>query len=174
MTTAEPAVVRINYQRLSARGTVIYSEPCLEDNGTRMTTETDLAPADADRVSKAFWRQALLPEGRRLTRLRKHYFYHEWFDVVAFYDETEALAGYYIDIVTPLRRVDGEYYATDLFLDFWLAPGQPAVELDQDEFDEAAAAGAITPELAAQARATFAQLRGEIAAGVFPARYIDE
>ena len=171
---AEQATVRVHYTRLSARGTVIYAEPCLEDNGTRMTTETDLAPADAERISKAFWRQALLPEGRRLTRLRKHYFYHEWFDVLAVFTEDGALAGYYIDIVTPLRQVDGEYYLTDLFLDFWLAPGQPAMELDLDEFDAAAAAGVLTPEQAEQARATFARLRREIAAGVFPARYIGE
>lgn len=165
-------LVRVHYTRLSARGVTVYTEHRVEDDGVRLTTDEHLPPDIVERISAAFWRQGLLAEGRRLTRIRKHYFYHEYFDVLAVFDTAGALAGYYVDILTPLRQVDGEYYATDLFLDFWLAPGQPPMELDQDEFDAAVAAGVIAPELAAQARATFVRLRGEIAAGVFPYRYI--
>ncbi len=169
---AEQDIVRVHYTRLSARGTTIYTEHRVADDGVRLTTDEWLPPEVVERVSAAFWRQHLIAEGRRLTRIRKYFFYQEWFDVLAVYDADEVLAGYYVDISTPVRQVEGEYYATDLFLDFWLAPGQPAMELDQDEFDAAAAAGVLTPEQAAQAQATFDRLRGEIAAGVFPARYI--
>lgn len=174
MTPAAPDVVRIHYQRLSARGTTIYIEQRVADDGVRLTTDEHLPPEVVERVSAAFRRQQLIAEERRLTRIRKYFFYHEWFDVLAVYDADDVLAGYYVDITTPVRQVEGEYYATDLFLDFWLAPGQPPMELDQDEFDAAVAAGVIAPELADQARATFARLRGEIAAGVFPERYIGE
>jgi predicted RNA-binding protein associated with RNAse of E/G family len=81
--------------------------------------------------------------------------------------------GYYTDIATPLRRVGvGEYATTDLFLDFWPAPGRPAMELDLDEFEEALRAGQLTPELADGARASFERVRREIALGIFPYRYI--
>jgi predicted RNA-binding protein associated with RNAse of E/G family len=165
-------VICVHYQRLSARGLTVYIERRIEDNGARLTTEEWFQAAAIERVSSAFWKQGLLAEGRRLARIRKHYFYHEYFDVLAVFDVDEGFAGYYIDIVTPLRQVKGDYHVTDLFLDFWLAPGRPPMELDQGEFDEAAAAGVMDLALADQARATFARLRREIAAGIFPYRYI--
>jgi len=171
-SAAEPGVVRVHYQRLSARGLTIYTEHLVQDDGVRLMTEAWLPPDTSARISAAFWRQGLLAEGRRLTRICKYLFYHEYFDVIAVFDIDDVLAGYYVDILTPLRQVDGEYYVTDLFLDFWLAPGQPAMELDQDEFEEAVKAGVLTPEQIEQARATFARLRAEIAAGGFPDRYI--
>ncbi len=171
-TEATAAIVRVNYQRLSARGLTVYTEHLVEDNGVRLITEERLPPEIEGRLSAAFRRQGLIAADCRLTRIRKHLFYHECFDVLAVFDETDALAGYYIDILTPLRRVDGEYYLTDLFLDFWLAPGQPVKELDVEEFEEAVQAGLLTPEQIEQARTTFARVRAEIAAGVFPERYI--
>ena len=172
MGEAGPRLARVHYTRLSARGTVVYAEPLVSDDARALVTQTDLAPADAARISAAFWRQGLVAEGRMLRRIRKHYYYHEWFDVLAVFDVDGGFAGYYADIVTPLVRVGTEYAATDLFLDWWLAPGQPAKPLDEDEFEAAVAAGVVTPDVAATARATFEGVRGEIAAGVFPYRYI--
>jgi hypothetical protein len=165
-------IVRIHYQRLSARGLTIYTEHLLADDGVRLSTEEHLPPEIVERISAAFWRQGLLPTSVRLTRICKFLFYHEWFDILAVYAADGVLAGYYVDIVTPLRREGGEYYLTDLFLDFWLPCDGPVKELDQDEFDEAVAAGILAPDLAAQARAAFERVRGEIAAGIFPSHYI--
>jgi len=37
---------------------------------------------------------------------------------------------------TPKRKVDAEYYLTDLFLDFWIAPDGQCRELDRIEFEQ--------------------------------------
>jgi predicted RNA-binding protein associated with RNAse of E/G family len=92
--------------------------------------------------------------------------------VLAFYDLNGELAGYYSDIVTPLRKVGAEYFLTDLFLDFWLAPGQPPRALDLDEFEAGVAQGLMAEDDVVHARETFARLQNEIQAGIFPNRYI--
>lgn len=83
------------------------------------------------------------------------------------------MAGYYCDIVTPLQKVAGDYYLTDLFLDYWLAPGQPPMALDEDEFSSAVGQRLLSAEQIERARVTFSRLRDEMAAGIFPGGYID-
>src|SRR5690606_6462237 len=103
-----------------------------------------------------------------VSAIRSHYFYHEYFDIIEWLGPDGAVAGYYSDIATPLRRVNGEYFVTDLFLDLWLVPGRPAVELDEDEFEAAIAAGLLTSEWQTQARRAFARLVDEARSGVYP------
>jgi predicted RNA-binding protein associated with RNAse of E/G family len=69
-------------------------------------------------------------------------------------------------------KVGAEYFLTDLFLDFWLAPDQPPRALDLDEFEAAVSQGLMAEHQVAQARETFARLQREIQAGTFPKRYI--
>jgi predicted RNA-binding protein associated with RNAse of E/G family len=165
--------VTVHYTRLSARGTTRYVERLVADDGARLTTTAAIAPEHQGRMAQAFLDQHLLPpEAPRLTGIRKHYFYREYFDVLAFFFAGGRLAGYYCDIVTPLRCEAGEYYLTDLFLDFWLRPGEPARGLDEDEFEAAVRAGAVTPDDARRARDTYRRLEREIALGIFPYRYI--
>jgi predicted RNA-binding protein associated with RNAse of E/G family len=165
--------IRVHYTRLSARGTRVYRERRLDDDGRRLTSDDLIAAEDQPRLARAFWDQGLLPQGQLLGSLRKHYFYGEHFAVVAFFYVDHTLAGYYCDIATPLERTGpADYRVTDLFLDFWLAPGQRPMALDEDEFEAAVAAGVVSPDQAQCARLTFERLRGEIAAGIFPYRYI--
>jgi predicted RNA-binding protein associated with RNAse of E/G family len=165
--------IRLHYTRLSSIGAFTFVENLLAEDDYRLTTCAVVDEADREALSAKFWSAGLLPNSVRVASLRKHYFFSEWFDILAWFDEAGCFAGYYTDIATPVRKVgDGQYAITDLFLDFWQAPGQPALELDLDEFDEAFAAGTLTPELAAGARASFARVRREIALGIFPYRYV--
>ena len=163
--------VRVNYRRLT-RGTTIYVEGLEADNGRRLTTYSVVPEAFRHEMAKGFWRQKLLPTGTFVGAVRKYYFYTEYFDVLAFYDLNGELAGYYSDIVTPLRKVGAEYFLTDLFLDYWLAPGQPAQALDLDEFEAGVAEGLMAADEVDHARETFARLYSEIEARIFPNRYI--
>jgi predicted RNA-binding protein associated with RNAse of E/G family len=115
-------IVNIHYRRLSSRGTTIYHEGLVADDGQRLTTFTELTPKECQGLSKAFWNSGLLPHGYLLSSIRKHYFYNQYFDVLAVYGPAGELAGYYCDIATPLRKIGDEYYLEDLFLDYWLAP----------------------------------------------------
>jgi uncharacterized protein DUF402 len=164
--------VNIHYSRLSARGTTIYREGLVADDGQQLTTYTVVPESERLRLAEGFWRQELLSPGRLLSAVRKHYYYAEYFDVLEFRGLDGELAGYYCDIVTPLKKVGADYYLTDLFLDYWLAPGQPPLALDEDEFEAAIGLGVLTANQIAQARSTFSRLGEEIAAGIFPNRYI--
>ena len=165
--------VNIYYRRLSARGTTTFREALVAEDGQRLTTHSVLHPEDQLSLSRGFWRQHMLPDGATVGSVRNHYFYHEHFHILAVYLESGELGGYYCDITTPLRKIGDDYYLDDLFLDYWLRPGQPPMALDEDEFDAAVAAGMMTTEQIGQARATFARLGQEIAAGIFPQRYIE-
>lgn len=164
--------VNLYYTRLSARGTINFRDEFVSDNGRRLTTFASLTDDDRLPASQAFWKDNLLPRGYLLGSLRKHYFYDEHFAVVELFNLTGELAGYYVDITTPLAKVGDDYYVSDLFLDYWLAPGQPPRPLDEDEFEEAIASGALSAEQATSARAIFARLPDEIRAGTFPYQYI--
>jgi hypothetical protein len=133
----------------------------------------DLPAEQRRQISEQLWGMGVLPRPQVVAAIRKFYFYQEPFDVLAFYDTSGRLAGYYSDVGLPLTRSNGEYHMTDLFLDLWLAPDGTVYELDWDEFEAAGAAGALTLELQQHARAALARLLAEIKAGVYPARYID-
>jgi len=166
--------VNIHYRRFSASGTIVFKEGFVADDGRRLTTYTELM-SEAERLSlsQAFWDNKLLPHGYLLGSIRKHYFYNEYFDILAVFGLGGELAGYYSDIATPLRKVGDNYYLDDLYLDYWLAPGQPPMALDEDEFDDAVAQGLLSQDQIERARATFARLGAEIAAGIFPYRYLE-
>jgi predicted RNA-binding protein associated with RNAse of E/G family len=166
------AQVQIHYHRI-VEGTTIYTEELVADDGRRLQTFVDMPEERRRLISEQLWGMGVLPRPQVVAAIRKYYFYNEPFDVLAFYDTAGRLAGYYSDVGLPLTRSNGEYHMTDLFLDLWLTPGGAVHELDWDEFEAACAAGALTPELQAHARATLARLLAEIKAGVYPARYID-
>jgi predicted RNA-binding protein associated with RNAse of E/G family len=165
--------VAIHYRRFSASGTTIYRNGFVSDDGRRLTTHTILTEKDRLGMSQSMWRQQMLPNGYLVGSIHKNYFYHEYFDILAIHGLDGQLAGYYSDIATPLRKVGDSYYLDDLYLDYWLVPGQPPLAMDEDEFEAACAQGLLTAELIERARATFARLRDEIAAGIFPYRYLE-
>jgi hypothetical protein len=165
--------VNLYYTRLSARGTINFQDEFVSDSGRRLTTCATLTDDDRLPVSQAFWKDNLLPHGYLLSSLRKHYFYGEPFAIIELFNLAGELAGYYVDITTPLTMVGGDYYLTDLFLDYWLGPGQPPRPLDEGEFEEAIAAGVMSSAQIDSARTAFARLPGEIRAGIFPNQYIE-
>ncbi|MEP7357767.1 MAG: DUF402 domain-containing protein [Anaerolineales bacterium] len=163
--------IRVNYRRLT-RGLTIYVEGFISDDGRRLTTYSVVPETQRLNLAEGFWRQKLLPPGTFVGAVGKHYFYNEYFDVLECYGLDGKLAGYYCDIATPLQKVGPEYFLTDLFLDYWLAPGQPPQALDEDEFEAAVAQGLMAEDEVAHARETFARVQREIEAGIFPQRYI--
>lgn len=166
--------VNVYYRRLDPeRGTSIYTEGLVDDDGRRLKTQAVIPAEYRARVSGGLWRADLLPRSQTLTSIRKHYFYAENFDVLIFYDQHEALAGYYSDITTPLTRVGADYHLTDLFLDVWITPAGAFHELDWDEFEAAQRAGHLSADLAETARAALGRVRAEFQAGRFPAAYLD-
>lgn len=164
----------IHFARIGKKE-ALYIEDLLRDNGTRLDTRSVLPPDAVDVWSKSVWqKQGILANGERVMEVRKHHFYQEWFDVIELLDAQGSLLGYYCDVVTPLLRLDGEYYLRDLLLDLWIFPDGRTVELDWDEFDAAQAAGLISPEEADQAAATLRRMVREVQQGIFPSVYIAE
>jgi hypothetical protein len=164
--------VAIHYRRLDQRGTTLYTETLVSDDGVRLQTFTAIPDEYRTAISQGLWGLGLLPRTQTFGSVRKHYFYAEPFDVLEFFDTAGRLAGYYSDITLPLTRVDGEYFITDLFLDVWITPQGAAHELDWEEFEEAARRGVLSAEQQAHARQAMRRLRAEIAAGAFPFQYI--
>lgn len=163
--------MRIHYTR-PGKGTSVYDEGLVRDDGQCLETYTVLAPADSQGITQAMGGQGMLAAGEVIAAVRKLWFYHEYFTIVQAYDAAGRQLGCYSDIAMPLRREDGEYFMTDLFLDLWLRPGEPPRELDEDEFEAALAAGVITAEQAALARDAWDRLRADVATGAFAARYL--
>jgi predicted RNA-binding protein associated with RNAse of E/G family len=163
--------VRINYTR-PGKGTTVYIEDLVADDGRRLTTYKALPPDISQQLTEVLLAQAMIRPDQTVAAIRKHYFYAEYFDLLEFIGPAGEVLGYYSDIATPLHREDGAFYVTDLFLDVWLAPGQPLLMLDEDEFAAAAAAGLMTGEEQAYARQAFERLRAEAAAGTYPAIYL--
>jgi predicted RNA-binding protein associated with RNAse of E/G family len=82
------------------------------------------------------------------------------------------LLGYYCDIVTPLQKIGGDYYRTDLVLDLWVTPDLKLYELDWDEYEQVIEQGLMSIEQQEIARSTLERLKAEVATGRFPAEYI--
>jgi len=164
--------VHIHYHRI-LEGTTIYIEDLAADDGRCLQTFVDLPQHHRHSISAELWALGVLPPPQMVATIRKFYFYHEPFDVLAFYDTEGRLTGYYSDVALPLTRPNGEYHITDLFLDLWLTAEGAVHALDWDEFEAACAAGVLSPDLQDLARQTLQRLLAEINAGVYPSRYID-
>ena len=161
----------IHYLRPGKEVTV-YTEGLVFDDGQRVRTYTVLPEPVREGLTEALRKQNLLDDARRVGSIRKHYFYSEPFNVLEFFDTENQLIAYYSDITTLLIKVDGVYQLTDLWLDIWLTPDGVLSELEWDEFEEAIAAGLVTPEWEMLARAAMARLTAEAAAGIYPQKYL--
>lgn len=65
------------------------------------------------------------------------------YEVASVFDADGGLIGYYTNIVHEPDVTTDTWNITDLFLDVWQAPGEPARLLDEDELAEAVSSGAI-------------------------------
>lgn len=162
----------IHFARIG-KGEALYVEELLRDDGIRLDTRSVLPPEAVHVWSKSVWqKQGIMANGERVVEVRKHHFYNEWFDVIELFDTQGSLLGYYCDVITPLVKVDGEYYLRDLLLDLWVFPDGRTVELDWDEFESARSAGLISPEEAEQAQVTLRRMVEEVSEGMFPTKYL--
>jgi protein associated with RNAse G/E len=76
---------------------------------------------------------------KRGDRFLEVYFTDRWYNVFEIYDRDDgAFKGWYGNVSTPARFLDGRLEYSDLFLDVWMDPAGKQTVLDQDEFDAAA------------------------------------
>jgi protein associated with RNAse G/E len=75
---------------------------------------------------------------KRGDRFVETYFTDRWYNVFEIHDRDDlALKGYYCNISTPARVIDGRVEYEDLYLDVWMDPDGRQTVLDQDEFEAA-------------------------------------
>lgn len=165
----------IHYERVNKPKTLYVEQNILRDDGLMMVTRSEISLEISTDWSKREWQaKGMLSAGQIIRVIEKHHFYHEWFDILALFDGTGQALGWYCDVVTPLRKVDGDYYLRDLLLDLWVWPDGRMLELDWDEFEEAFQAGLISDAEHRQAQATLARMVEETRAGIFPHTYLTQ
>lgn len=71
--------------------------------------------------------------------------------ITKFLNQDGNLVGVYCDICRPVTKTDEGFAFDDLYLDVWQVPGKAPALLDEDELEEAVAAGYISTEEARQA-----------------------
>ena len=163
----------IHFTRIG-KGEALYVEELLRDDGVRLDTRSVLPPEAVHVWSKSIWqKQGIMANGERVVEVRKHHFYHQWFDVIELLDEQGSLLGYYCDVITPLVKVDGEYYLRDLLLDDGLRD-QINKELMGEETERLAQVHEVTREeldevaILSQQRAAAATAKGKFDAEITP------
>jgi predicted RNA-binding protein associated with RNAse of E/G family len=112
-----------------------------------------------------WWLNGHIPRGILVSSVVKYLFYREWFSVMQLVGTDVDHLGYYVDIDTPMRKVRGEYYLTDLFLDLWIFPDGTYIELDRDEFEESYQSRLITQYQYRKANQVIEMLKGRITNG---------
>jgi hypothetical protein len=163
--------VSIHYHRLG-KPVAIYVEGFVEDDGRRLRTFSVVPQAISREWSLLWRRNGMIPPEKRIGFIRKYLFYDECFTIMEVRDTGDGLLGYYCDMATPMKKMDGEYHLTDLFLDLWITPGPVVRELDWDEFEAAVREGLLTPEWQSLARQTIARLKEDVGRGIFPGVYV--
>jgi Protein of unknown function (DUF402) len=165
--------IQIHYTRLHGKPLTIYPETLLSENAQRLKSLGLIPPQERQAFSELWWRPGLIPHGREVARLVKHYFYNEWFDILEVQAEDGTVLGYYSDISTPLIKTgEGLYAMTDLALDLWLGADGVIKELDWDEFEEICQHNLISPHHQTQAKLTLARLVTEAGQNIYPSQYI--
>lgn len=165
MSPAEHA--RIHYRRLPDHEEIFEQRIVLRREDVIVTVT---GPLQLNRPVVAGERTLLEP-GARAVWLT---FPGAWHDIGRFYLRDGTFTGYYANILTPveIRPPTGSgpwvWHTTDLFLDVTVGPKEPAVLLDEDELEEALAAGHIGPDLARTARAEAERLLALADAGDWP------
>ncbi|HET9986711.1 MAG TPA: DUF402 domain-containing protein [Longimicrobiales bacterium] len=98
-----------------------------------------------------------------------------WHDIGRFHRADGRFTGIYANILEPVRFLGpAEWEATDLFLDVWLGADGRALLLDEEELEEALAAGWIDAATGRRARAEAERLLVEAEGGAWPPRVVEE
>ncbi len=93
-------------------------------------------------------------------------------DIARFYRPDGLWTGYYVDVLEPVRWRNDDPATletlVDLFLDVWITPRGKVIVLDEDEFEEAVAAGHLTLDQERHARGVLRNLLTSLADDTFP------
>ena len=164
--------VKIHFSRVG-KNESLYIEPLVYKDDKKIITHSNL-PADLQHIwKKEDWIQkGIIDQQTIVSQVRKHHFFDEWFDVIELIDPRGQLIGYYCDVITPLKCVDGEYYLRDLLLDLWVFPDRRTIVLAWDEFEEAARTEQISSEEKRMAEDTLRRMEQETKQGKFPVLYL--
>ncbi len=163
--------VQIHYHRLT-RPVEVYTEGFVSDDGKRLVTFSIVPPDFAERWSERYRQDGLLLAGQAIYSVCKYHFYQECFTILELGDAQEKVLGYYCDLASPLQKQDEYYILTDWILDLWVFPDLHYRLLDWDEFEQASRLGLMAAAQREQALNILGRLQREIAARVFPAKYI--
>jgi predicted RNA-binding protein associated with RNAse of E/G family len=137
--------VRIHYLRPPDRKTVFTQRLIARDQGALVTLARDLSFDPPLEIGGT----VALEEGSVAIWFT---FPGRWYDVGLFHRADGSRTGIYGNVLTPpVIHQDGRWDTTDLYLDLWIPSGGRPFLLDQDELDQAVAATAVEPELAARA-----------------------
>ena len=157
----------INFMR-PGKGVTRYTEGLIDDNRIGIKTFT---PVSADFSLKwcqeNWWWNGSIPHGKLISSVVKYLYYRDWYSVMQLIGMDGDHLGYYVDIDTPMRKVGGEYYLTDLFLDLWIATDRTFIELDREEFEASFLSGLITPYQYRKANRVIEMLKDKVNHGDF-------
>ena len=144
----------------------------MEDDGQCLKTYTIIPELFSLPWSEEWQHEGKIPNGRVIGSVRKYLFYNQYFAIMEVRDTLDDLLGFYVDLSTPVRKVEGEYYLTDLILDLWIFPDQTYQILDEDEWRQAIQASLVTKATQERVQQTVLWLEKEIHADRFPRQYI--
>ena len=151
-----------------------YHEGFVSDNGIELRTLTVLSPERSLNFTRIWQEAGAITKVQAVAAVKKILFYREYFAILQLLDARACSLGCYVDICTPLQKVNGIYQLTDLILDLWIFPDGRFQELDVAEFEQAVSAGRLTHEWEFTARDTFVRLKAQIPTCEFPGRYIGD
>lgn len=163
--------ITVEYIR-PGKETSYYEEDLVTENDEYLKTFKRLPSENADRLTKSLRDNGFIRPDAYCGCVTKIYFFGEYFNLLLFQDQQEALLGYYSDIGTPLTKTPTGYQMIDWFLDIWLSPDGTLYELDLDEFEEALARDLLNASEADIARNTFTRLINEAKGGIYPGVYL--
>lgn len=160
--------VRLVYNRLPSRMDVFVQQLVHSSDGTDVTYIESVAlkaPVVVDGVTVLEPRSPIV----------WFTFDGAWHDVGRFHNARGEFTGWYANVISPIvKHSPTEWECTDLFLDLWVGTDRTMRLLDEDELDAACAAGSISVEQAAAARAEAAAISTAFQAGSWPPRITRE
>lgn len=85
-----------------------------------------------------------------------------------YFDPQRQVIGYYLPICLPVQRRSNRLQALSLYLALWLTPDGRVTVLHEERFEEAVAAGELTPVEAEHAEYQIRELTTALGRGAFP------
>jgi hypothetical protein len=167
MTQASIHLARIN------KSTRHFSDGFVNDDGRCLKTHTIISEQISLPWSEEWQLEGRIPYGQMIGSVNKYLFYDQNFSIMELHSTIGDLLGFYVDITTPVHKVEGEYFLTDLILDLWIFPDLTYLVLDEDEWLQAIQNGSISNEIQTIVRKTLQQLKREIRNKKFPLQYIN-